>query len=278
MEGGKAKKKPTTGKTSVWIVDKPVKMVTFSTATRFEEVPIEVKGIPRILAFGPDYQFSNTTKMRNVAADVANSMQFYQLLFDDKLAGDTMYVTSIAGSHGQAFDGFLHLSEFTFAEEHPGASELFRAHEVAHQWWGHKIGWASYRDQWISEAFAEYSAMMFVQSQVKGGQKFFEEILNSDEGVVFGDLRGGFSIFARPWLIETRGFNRARLGPIAQGRRASTAELPTGYQTQTYSKGPLVLHMLRQWLYFRSGKDDMFLKILRDFAHDYAGKAPSTDD
>ena len=129
-------------------------MVTFSTATRFEEVPIEVKGIPRILAFGPDYQFSNTTKMRNVAADVANSMQFYQLLFDDKLAGDTMYVTSIAGSHGQAFDGFLHLSEFTFAEEHPGASELFRAHEVAHQWWGHKIGWASYRDQWISDWWA----------------------------------------------------------------------------------------------------------------------------
>ena len=28
--------------------------------------------------------------------------------------------------HGQAFDGFLHLSEFTY-EEHPGATELFRA-------------------------------------------------------------------------------------------------------------------------------------------------------
>jgi hypothetical protein len=267
------------GKTSVWIIDKPAKMVTFSTAERFEEVPVEVPGIPRIVAFGPDYQFSNTQKMHNVAADVANSLQYYQLMLDDKIGGDsTIYVTSIAGGHGQAFDGFLHLAESTFASEHPGASELFRAHEVAHEWWGHKIGWKTYRDQWLSEAFAEYSAMMFVQSQVKGGEKLFEQILESDEGIVYGDLRGGFSIFARPWLVELRAANRARVGPIGLGLRASTSDLPIGYVIQTYSKGPLVLHMLRQLLFFRTGKDDLFVKILRDFAKEYSGKAASTDD
>ena len=26
-------------------------------------------------------------------------------------------------------------------------------HEVAHQWWGHAVGWKSYRDQWMSEGF-----------------------------------------------------------------------------------------------------------------------------
>ena len=31
-------------------------------------------------------------------------------------------------------------------------------HEVAHQWWGHTVGWASYHDQWLSEGFAEFSA------------------------------------------------------------------------------------------------------------------------
>ena len=31
-------------------------------------------------------------------------------------------------------------------------------HEVAHQWWGHMVGWASYHDQWLSEGFAEFSA------------------------------------------------------------------------------------------------------------------------
>jgi len=266
------------GKTSVWVVEKPAKMVTFSTATRFEEVPIEVKNIPRIVAFGPDYQFSNTQKMHNVAADVANSLQYYQLLFDDKVDPETIYVTSIASGHGQAFDGFLHLSEYTFTSEHPGASELFRAHEVAHEWWGHKIGWHSYRDQWLSEAFAEYSAMMFVQSQVKGGENFFDEILTSYEGAILGDLRGGFSKFARPFFAAIPAFDRARIGPIAMGYRASTSDLPEGYTLQTYTKGPLVLNMLRQLLRFRTGSDEIFVKILRDFVKEYSGKSPSTDD
>jgi hypothetical protein len=265
-------------RTSVWVIEKPAKMITFSTASRFEEVPVDVKGIPHIVAFGPDYQFQNTQKMHNVAADVANSLQFYQALLDDKIDADTIYVTSIAGGHGQAFDGFLHLAEYTFTSEHPGASELFRAHEVAHQWWGHKIGWNSYRDQWLSEAFAEYTAMMFVQSQVKGGEGFFDEILTSYEGVVFGDMRGGFSKFARPSLATIPNFDRARLGPIALGLRASTSDLPVGYTMQTYNKGPLVLNMLRQLLFFKTGKDDTFVKILRDFVKEYAGKAPSTDD
>jgi aminopeptidase N len=33
-------------------------------------------------------------------------------------------------------------------------------HEVAHQWWGHDVGFNSYRDQWMSEGFAEESASL----------------------------------------------------------------------------------------------------------------------
>ncbi len=36
-------------------------------------------------------------------------------------------------------------------------------HEVAHQWWGHTVGWASYHDQWLSEGFAEFSAGLFLK-------------------------------------------------------------------------------------------------------------------
>jgi aminopeptidase N len=35
-------------------------------------------------------------------------------------------------------------------------------HEVAHQWWGHDVGFNSYRDQWISESFAEMSASLYI--------------------------------------------------------------------------------------------------------------------
>ena len=36
-------------------------------------------------------------------------------------------------------------------------------HEVAHQWWGHMVGWATYHDQWLSEGFADFSAGLFLQ-------------------------------------------------------------------------------------------------------------------
>jgi aminopeptidase N len=51
-------------------------------------------------------------------------------------------------------------------------------HEVAHQWWGHIVGWASYHDQWISEGFSDFSASLFLQ-YTEGGKldkylKFWE--------------------------------------------------------------------------------------------------------
>ncbi|HVE71060.1 MAG TPA: M1 family aminopeptidase [Thermoanaerobaculia bacterium] len=265
--------------TSVWIVDRPARMITFSTATRFEEVTVSPGGIPPVTAFGPDYQFSNTAKLRNVAADVANSMQYFQNLLGSPVASEQFYVTSIAAGHGQAFDGFLHMTEWTFHSESSGASELFRAHEVAHAWWGHKVGWKTYRDQWISEAFAEYCAMMFVHDVVKGGDRHFDEMLRSYEGIVKGNLlAGGFSKFNRPWLVERNPADRARLGPIGHGYRAATVEIPTGYLIQTYFKGPLVLHMLRSLMKMRLGSDDAFVRTLRDFIAEYEGKSASTED
>ncbi|MEK7831142.1 MAG: carboxypeptidase regulatory-like domain-containing protein, partial [Acidobacteriota bacterium] len=37
------------------------------------------------------------------------------------------------------------------------------SHEVAHQWWGHVVGWASFHDQWLSEGFADFSASLYLQ-------------------------------------------------------------------------------------------------------------------
>jgi aminopeptidase N len=36
-------------------------------------------------------------------------------------------------------------------------------HEIAHQWWGHQVGWQTYRDQWLSEGFAEFTAALVLQ-------------------------------------------------------------------------------------------------------------------
>ena len=43
----------------------------------------------------------------------------------------------------------------------------FIAHETAHQWWGNIVAWRSYRDQWLSEGFAEYSGMLYAAKRDK---------------------------------------------------------------------------------------------------------------
>ncbi len=40
-------------------------------------------------------------------------------------------------------------------------------HEFAHQWWGHLVGAATYRDEWLEEGFSEFSAALAVQ-RLKG--------------------------------------------------------------------------------------------------------------
>jgi Peptidase family M1 domain len=40
--------------------------------------------------------------------------------------------------------------------------KVVTAHEVAHQWWGQTIGFESYRDLWMSEGFANFSAAIFL--------------------------------------------------------------------------------------------------------------------
>ena len=44
------------------------------------------------------------------------------------------------------------------------------SHEIAHQWWGHLVGWKNYQDQWISEGFSSFSAGLYLQS-AKGAQR-----------------------------------------------------------------------------------------------------------
>lgn len=263
--------------TSVWIVDKPAMMITFATAERFEEVPLDVKGVPQVVSFGWAVGLGTGARVRNSGADVINALQFYQVLLDDKLGGDKLYVTSITGNHGQAFDGFLHLAESSYSE-HPGASELFRGHETAHEWFGHKVGWKTYRDQWLSESLAEYASMMFVQSTVKDGPAHFNEILDAYDSIVKGNLSSAFSKYMRAWMLELRASARRRVGPIGIGLRASTGDYPVGYQVQAYVKGPLVIHMLRQMLQQKTHNDDLFVKILRDYVHEYSGKLATTAD
>jgi len=91
-----------------------------------------------------------------------------------------------------------------------------------------------------------------------------------------GSIAGGFSKFFRPWFVAMSTKDRKRLGPIGVGGRAGTSDIPAGYLLQTYYKGPLALHMLRMLMRTMTKSDDAFVKVLRDFAKEYDGKAATT--
>ena len=261
-------------RTSVWVAQ-PSMMYGFSFGANFKEESIKLDGAPEVLVFGVSTGAVVGKLVRNVAVDVARSQKFFQDYFDFPLPSKVLRATAITGFHGQAFEGFLHLAQDTFNQEHPGATEAFRAHEVAHQYWGHVVGWKGYRDQWLSEAFAEYSALLFVES-VLPKAKYFDPMIKDLAAMQLGSLKGGSVFYNWDLAHELDPNLRVDLGPIAAGYRASTSRAPYGYFIQTYEKGALVLHTMRTVMSSISHDRDLFREVLGGFLKAYQGKDPST--
>ena len=137
-------------------------------------------------------------------------------------------------------------------------------HEVAHQWWGHMVGWKGYRDQWLSEGFAEYSAGLFVQ--MASGEKKFMDYLRLRKEEITSPLRN----------TSIRAIDA---GPIYLGRRLDCEKTPGAYDRLVYAKGAYVLHMLRMMNYdFLRHDDSHFIAMMRDFVSTYGGRDASTED
>ncbi|HXY52760.1 MAG TPA: M1 family aminopeptidase [Terriglobales bacterium] len=145
-----------------------------------------------------------------------------------------------------------------------GYWKVVAAHEVAHQWWGHTIGFSSGRDQWMSEGFAELSASLYVSMIEKNPKKFLE--FWNDE---------------REILLErnAQGFRAIDAGPVTMGYRASNSR--TGYnitRNLIYPKGAYVLHMVRMMMWDRKNGDQIFRETMQDFVKTYSGRAATTED
>jgi Peptidase family M1 domain len=145
-----------------------------------------------------------------------------------------------------------------------GYWKVVTPHEVAHQWWGHTVGFNSYRDQWMSEGFADMSASLYLSLIEKNPQKFIA--FWNDE---------------RELLLErnAQGFRAIDAGALTMGYRANNSR--TGYDITRrliYPKGAYVLHMLRMMMHDNRTGDQRFKEMMQDFVKTYAGKAATTED
>lgn len=124
------------------------------------------------------------------------------------------------------------------------------SHELAHQWWGDLITLRSWAHTWMNESFATYSDYLYWRHQ-----------MGDDEAAV--NLQGKLNAY----LKEAR---TRYVRPIVTDRYNEPAEM---FDSHTYPKGALVLHMLRNLL-----GDEAFFAVLKHFLDRYAFDAVDTAD
>jgi Peptidase family M1 domain len=207
-------------------------------------------------------------RLNAVAADVSACFQYFSGLFGSPPL-KTLTVSPIPGTFGQGFPGLVYLSTLSYLdpEERPPAtrsatlqtffSDLMQAHEVAHQWWGNVVTAKSYQDEWLLEALAHYSALLWLEK--KKGPKALEDVM--------ADFQAD--------LLKTGDDSQTveSAGPVTWGYRLEASKTPEAYRVITYEKGAWILHMLRKRL-----GNERFLKVLAELRRQYQFRAVGTAD
>ncbi len=125
----------------------------------------------------------------------------------------------------------------------------YLAHEIAHQWWGQGVSWATYKDQWLSEGLSQFSAALYLRG--RQGEDAYRSLMQH---------------FAR-WTAR-----KSRLGPIILGTRLRHLDF-SAYQAIVYDKSALVMGMLLDLV-----GEERFFRGLRDFFARNRGQAARTRD
>ena len=127
----------------------------------------------------------------------------------------------------------------------------FLAHEAAHQWWGQGTAPANYRERWLSEAWAQYAAALWVRDRI--GERAF------------------FSMMDR---MSSWAMRQDAAGPIHLGQRLGhLKQEPRYFRSVVYDKGAWVLHMLRNLV-----GDAAFFEGARSFLQRHRYQKAGTED
>ena len=123
-------------------------------------------------------------------------------------------------------------------------------HEIAHQWFGNAVTESDWDDVWLSEGFATYFTLLFIEHAY--GRDEFTDGLRSSRDRIFA------AYSERP---DER---------IVHDNLDDMSKVTTG---NTYQKGAWTLHMLRSWL-----GDDVFWSGIREYYATYRDRNNSTAD
>jgi len=219
---------------------------------------------------------SPVAMMDKTMSEAQASMQIFTNFFGPSPYGRIAITQQPALSYGQSWPTLVYLPVTAFLdstqrwrmfEEDSFAFAKFiqevTPHEVAHQWWGHIVGWSSYRDQWLSEGFADFSASVFLQLTNKTDKEYRGFLKRWSDGLL---------------QKQAYGMNPNDVGPISTGYRLVNPKAGGVYNAVVYNKGGMVLHMLRSLMWHSQTGDTAFRTMMHEFVKTYAGGTASTDD
>lgn len=276
------------GQRIVWATDTPIPVAGFNLGSFKSNEDKTPQGFV-IDAYAntalPDYlqSYANSTLGVNSTNDALKyqvsqgkaAIQIYSEFFG-KLPYDHVALTEqSACTFGQSWPMLVYLPVCAFwdttiqhqmglLDHDPSYWKEVTPHEVSHQWWGQMVGFNSYRDQWMSEGFANFSVGLF--------------LLNTQPKM---DQYRDFWAEQKKNLLEknAQGKRPVDVGSLTMGYRVSNEK--TGedvYQMLIYSKGAYVMHMLEMMYWTPTYKHEPFQKSLQKFIADYNGKAATTED
>jgi len=245
-----------------------------------KEVPDYLKAPPEELSLRRDApsggfgSASPSTLAQQILADGENSIRVYEHYFGPAPYGRIALTQQPQFSFGQSWPTLVYLpisaffdstqrwallggNAFRFAE----FIQEVTPHEVAHQWWGHMVGWSTYHDQWLSEGFADFSAGLFLEATEKPDQvdKFWNRL--------------------RDAIIQKNQFGTTpnEAGPLWLGLRLNMPKNPGAYNRVIYSKGAYVVQMLRMMMRDPQTGDKDFMDLMHDFVQTNLHKNATTE-
>ena len=233
-----------------WSVQRPSPHASFNLG-EFTETVIEDPRVPKVTLHVAERAHRRIEGLllqqdmaEQVGADIVNSLAFFTDTYGAPPV-EALAVTEIPYNHGQAFPEMIQLSWSTFQwTGSKGHDEIFRAHEVAHLWWGLSARPATYHDRWLSEGLAEFSGLWYMQRILFNNEIYFDRLNDAKDRILK---------------------RREEAAPIALGPRVFSSRTTEDYQIQIYEKGAWVIQMLRNlMLDLDTMNEDVFKGVMRD--------------
>jgi hypothetical protein len=238
-------------------LDEPGKYLTAAIG-RLQEAGSLTEGSVRLAAFGTSRTRDEATESLKPTAEI---LRFYTEVFGPcpyPFLNLVVAEGETPGGHSPPGMVFLQrrppLMRRALRDDPANFTDIpgfFLAHELAHQWWGQGVAGQNYRERWLSEAFAQYAAALWIRKS--RGEEACQGILER---------------------LGRWAFRYTAQGPINLGHRLGYLKSdPQIYRAIVYDKGACVLHMLRALV-----GDSAFTRGLRSFQNARRFAKAGTDD